>query len=274
VVGVAPAATLLNIKVLERLPDPASTAPDIATQCETGQASGMLSWIIEGIGDAVTQHANIISLSLGVLVDLDTGEGAGLQAVFDRVTYAASQAGAVVIASAGNDGVDLSNPRYIELPAQSRGVLAVVASTNPACAENLANGATCVPGPVTLPYYSNFGSPLNAIAAPGGSLPEGPDAGVGGWVRGACSSGIANTIDGPPIGSGHSFGCFSLGHVQYLQAMGTSASAALTSGAAALLLAANPTWTPTQVTAALRDSAIATSSLPAAALLNPATLFH
>ena len=230
IIGVAPSATLLNIKVLERIPDPSSTAPDLATQCATGQASGLLSWVMQGIEDAVNHHANVISLSLGTLVDLNTGEGAGLQALFDRVTYAAAQAGAVIIASAGNDGVDLSNPRYIELPAQSREVLAVVASTNPACAENLtpvAAGPTCNPGPATLPYYSNFGAPLNAIAAPGGSLPAGPDNAASGWVRGACSSGIANTTDGPPTDATHSFGCFSLGHTQYLQAMGTSASAPL-----------------------------------------------
>ena len=115
-IGVAPAATILNIKVLERLPDPSSTAPGVATQCATGQAGGLLSWVIQGIEDAIAQHADVINLSLGTLVDLDTGEGAGLLATFDRVTYAASQAGAVVIASAGNDGVNLANPRYIEPP--------------------------------------------------------------------------------------------------------------------------------------------------------------
>lgn len=274
IIGVAPAATLLNIKVIERLPDPASTATDVATQCSTGQAGGLLSWVIQGIEDAIHQHADVISLSLGTLVDLDTGEGTGLQAAFDRVTYAADQAGAVVIASAGNDGLSLANPRYIELPAQARDVLAVVASTNPGCAENLSPGADCVPGPVTLPYYSNFGAPLNAIAAPGGSYPDGDDTGVSGWVRGACSSGIANTLDGPPGDGTHSFGCFNLGHTAYVQAMGTSASAALAAGAAALVRAANPTWTPDQVIAAMRASATSTAALPAAPLLNPATPLH
>jgi subtilisin family serine protease len=276
-IGVAPAATLLNIKVLERLPDPSSTAHDIATQCTTGQASGLLSWVIQGIQDAIAQHADVINLSLGTLVDLDTGEGAGLQATFDRVTYAADQAGAVLVASAGNDGVNLANPRYIELPAQSRSVLAVVASTNPACAENLtpaSNGITpaCAPGPITLPYYSNFGAPLNAIAAPGGSYPgpttPDPDTAVSGWIRGACSNGLPNTADGVPVGpSGdaqHSFGCFNLGHTQYVQAMGTSASAALVAGAAALLRAAYPAWSPDQIVAALRASATPTSTLPSA----------
>jgi subtilisin family serine protease len=262
VIGVAPTATLLNIKVLERMADPASAANDFATQCSTGQASGLLSWVIQGIDDAVSQNASVISLSLGTLVDLQTGEGAGLQAIFNRATYAATQAGAVIVAAAGNDGFDLSNPRYIELPAQARGVLAIVASTNPACAENLTpptNGVspTCVPGPITMPYYSNYGAPLNALAAPGGSYPDGAfDTGVSGWVRGACSAGIPNTYVGPPSDSSHSFGCFNLGHDQYVQAIGTSASAALAAGAAALLRAANPAWTPAQVIAALRTTVI------------------
>jgi len=276
-IGVAPAATILNIKVLERLPDPASSAPDVATQCATGQASGLLSWVIQGIQDAINQNAGVINLSLGTLVDLDTGEGAGLQAIFNRVTYAANQAGAVLIASAGNDGVNLTSPRYIELPAQSRSVLAVVASTNPACAEDLTPNAPCVPGPVTLPYYSNFGAPLNAIAAPGGSYPDPPiptpDTAASGRIRGACSNGLANTSDGPPSDAAHSFGCFNLGHASYVQAMGTSASAPLVAGTAALLRAAYPAWSPDQIITALRSSAIPTSTLPNAPLLNtPASL--
>ena len=139
----------------------------------------------------MSNNADIISMSLGTTVDLTTGEGAGLQAAFDRVTYAASQAGIILIAAAGNDGYDLTNPRYIELPAQARDVLAIVASTNPDCAQNTAAGAVCTPGPTTLAYYSNFGAPLNALAAPGGSYPAGSDTGVTGWIRGACSTGIA-----------------------------------------------------------------------------------
>jgi subtilisin family serine protease len=128
----------------------------------------------------------------------------------------------------------------------------VVASTNPTCAENLTVGATCAAGPVTLAYYNNYGAPLNAIAAPGGSYPVGGDTAVSGWVRGACSNGIANTADGLPVDSAHSYGCFNLGHTPYVQAMGTSASAPLAAGAAALLFSANPGWTPDQVVAAMR----------------------
>jgi subtilisin family serine protease len=280
VAGVAPQATILNIKVLERLPGTVTTADPGG--CQSGEASGYLSWVIQGIEDAVSNHAQIVSLSLGTLVDITTGDGAGLKATFDSVTHAAFSAGTILIAAAGNDGFSLANQRYVELPAQARDVVAIVAATNPACAENLAAGASCVAGPVTLPYYSNYGAPLNALAAPGGSYPAGSQGDytqTSGWVTGACSSGKPGTVDGPPADTAHSLGCFGLGHKLYVQAMGTSASAPLAAGAAALLLAANPGWGAAAVVAKLRSTATSIPGLPSpevnvAGFLTPATAVY
>jgi subtilisin family serine protease len=266
VAGVAPQATILNIKVLERMP--ASGITDTQQACQAGQPGGLLSWVLQGIEDAVAQHADVIALSLGTIVDAGAGEGAGWKSAFDQATYAATQSGAVIIAALGNDGLDLSTGTLVELPAESRGVLAITASTNPECAEILTAGATCAAGPVTRPYYSNYDPNLNAIAAPGGSYPEGAatainessSSGNSGWIMGACSTGLTNTADGLPA-NGASFGCFNLGHTAYVQAMGTSASAALAAGAAALLRAARPDLTAAQIVAALRSSATRTSTL-------------
>ncbi len=260
IVGVAPKASLLNIKVLQRMP--ASGSGSVESLCQQGSPGGLMSWLIEGMAAASAQHADIISISAGSLLDTDSGEAEGLIAAINRAVYNATQAGALVIAAAGNDGESLDNSQYMEMPAQAQDALAVVASTNPQCAQNLTPGAVCRPGAVEVPYYSNFGTTLQSIAAPGGSLPQDTSGtGVSGFVRGACATGLPRTVDGLPSQPGHSFGCFNLGHIGYVEAIGTSASAPLAAGVAAILKGAYPSLTPAQLAAALRSSATPTAQV-------------
>ena len=105
VIGVAPQATLLNVKILERLP--ASPAGD-PSRCVAGPTGGLLSWVLQGINDAIIDKADIVSMSLGSVIDLYSGDGAGWKASFDRVAHAAAQANVILVAAVGNDGIDLS----------------------------------------------------------------------------------------------------------------------------------------------------------------------
>ena len=255
-VGVAPRASLLNIKVLQRMP--AAGTANTKQLCEQGTAGGLMSWIITGIAAASAQHADIISVSAGGLVDTYSGEAEGQIAAMNRAVYNATQGGALVIAALGNNGESLDNNRYVEMPAQATDALAVMATTNPACAQNKNANAKCAAGPVGLANYSNYGTTLGAVGAPGGSQPQNAanQDGVTGFVRGACSTGIANTQDGLPSQAGHSFGCFGLGHVAYVQAIGTSASAPLVAGVAAILKGAHPTLSPAQIANAIRQSSV------------------
>lgn len=257
VVGVAPQSTILNIKVLERVPAAGSQSAQVL--CENGTPAGLMSWVLAGISAASAQGADVISLSLGGLIDSYSGEGAGLIAAYNRAAYTATTNGSLLVAAVGNNAQSLDNNRYVEMPAQAEDVLAVLASTNPQCAQTQTAGSPCAAGPVSLATYSNYGVTLQAVAAPGGSNPTGPANGVGvtGYVRGACSSGLPGTADGLPSSAGHSFGCFSLGHTAYVEAVGTSASAPLVAGVVALLKAASPQLTPQQIANVIRTSATA-----------------
>jgi subtilisin family serine protease len=126
VIGVAPGARVLVVRVLD------------------DEGSGSLDWVAEGIDYAVNHGADVINLSLGTDMPL-LGGGAG--SPFDRAIDRALDAGAVVAAAAGNDGL-------------------------PACDQPSAGGRLLCVGAVDRSgghsLYSNFGRGLG-ISAPGGS---------------------------------------------------------------------------------------------------------
>jgi len=91
-VGIAPEAKLLPVKVM-------------------GGSSGE-DWsdaaVVRGIEYALAKRAKVINLSIGGLNTSIAG--------IDKALADAQRAGALVVIAAGNDGVDLDNPRYTESP--------------------------------------------------------------------------------------------------------------------------------------------------------------
>lgn len=265
-IGVAPEAQILNIKVLRREPRAGTLSP--LTRCGLGTGKGLSSWVLAGIVLAVEQGADIISMSLGEVVDRTTPDGVALWIAYTRAINHAVAAGALVVASGGENGaggtdVDNSGP-VVHLPSDAPNALTVVATTNPALLPSTPPPRQpCAAGEDCLAFYSNFGSRLRALAAPGGDFPPGTCAPSGvpcdptGAIRAACTPGVPGLPLGlPPAGS---FGCFDLApsnqHAWYVQTFGTSASAALVAGAAALTKAANPQLTPAQIRTILQQTA-------------------
>ena len=278
-IGVAPEAKILNIKVLRAI----AVAPGVITppsadtpfnRCFLRGGSGFFSWVLQGMLLASEQGADVISMSLGGFVPRNQAGGAALFSAFNRVANFVTAHGAIVFAAAGNSALDLTQIRsFVDLPAQGSNIIAVMATTNP---DDPPKG--CPLGADCLASYSDFGSNLHGLSAPGGDLPSGGCAFSGspcnptGFVRGACSAGVPGTTTPAPTGypasgpppAGTSWGCFSLSatvsgqlvnHIWYVQATGTSAATPIAAGVAALVRAANPGLTPSQVRTILQQTA-------------------
>jgi subtilisin family serine protease len=221
--------------------------------------------------------ADVISMSLGAAVprNVPGGAGAAVWSAFNRVANFVTSRGSVLVAAAGNQGTDLDGVRpIVGVPVDSPNVIAVMATTNPALLPPTPPARQpCAPGEDCLAFYSNYGSSLHGLAAPGGDLPPGGCAPTGvpclptGFVRGACAAGVDGTTEpsspgypaiGPPP-SGTSWGCFSsppgFQHSWYVQATGTSAATPLVAGVAALIKSANPTLEPAQIRTILQRTA-------------------
>jgi subtilisin family serine protease len=148
VIGIAPQATLIGVKVLHG-------------------GSGYFSWIIQGILYAATPleeggaGADIINMSLGGLWLKAGGHNTLLAAINNAVNYAGSR-GVLVVSAAGNDGVDLDHAPSVEaVPAESGSGIAVSA-TGPV---GFIYGATNFR---RVASYTNYGNSAITVAAPGG----------------------------------------------------------------------------------------------------------
>lgn len=155
VIGVAPEATLMGVKVLH-------------------SGTGSFSWVIGGIlyaadpaafGLPQCAPADIINMSLGAGFNKRaTGGGPLVAALASAVNYATSK-GTLVISAAGNNGFDLGQFQdVVFVPAESGSGLAISA-TGP---RDIA-GALGPPGDPRAPApYSNYGEGTTYVAAPGG----------------------------------------------------------------------------------------------------------
>jgi len=283
VIGVAPHAKIINVKVLRNVAaTPAQLPKGIPNtpfnRCLFRGGRGLFSWVLEGILIANAHGADVISMSLGGFVprNIPGGAGAAIWSAFNRVTNFVTSRGSLVLAAAGNAALDLDKIQaFVELPGESPHVIAVMATTNPAlfpptppARQPCSNGADC------LAFYSDFGSKLHGLSAPGGDLQPGGCAFDGtpclrtGFVRGACSGGVPGTVTPSPMGypasgpppPGTSWGCFNLtsggsNHIWYVQAIGTSAATPIAAGAAALVKSANPSLSPAQIRTILQQTA-------------------
>ncbi|MGA2768862.1 MAG: S8 family serine peptidase [Candidatus Bathyarchaeia archaeon] len=188
--GVAPGATLLNVKVLDN------------------QGDGQESWIISGIQWAVDHHANILSMSFGSDTSSD-----GTDPISTTVSWATQQ-GAVCAVAAGNSGSDMYT---IGSPAAAELAITVGASAKDD----------------TLASFSSVGPTSDNRVKPDLVAP-----GVN--IVAARASG---TSLGTPVSQ------------YYTMLSGTSMATPHVAGAAALLLDAHPSWTPSMVKASLANYA-------------------
>ena len=184
----------------------------------------------QAIYDAVSNGANVISLSIGAV------ESSGIdQSEYDAIEYALSKNVSVVCA-AGNDYS--STDTSIDFPAALPGVIAVGATTlNDTTNPNVPSTAT-----EQVASYSNSGPGL-ALVAPGGDPSSTSDPDYLHWIFNldTSQSAAGNVCSTPPS-------CVAL-------LAGTSQATPHVSGAIALIYSVNSLLTPAQVKSLLMSNA-------------------
>ena len=138
VVGVAPNAKIVNVKVL------------------TSEGWGYWSWILEAILYCADNKIDVISMSLGAYLNLTDPNDRAIYLAFVKAVLYARARGCVLVAAAGNEANDLTETlvkeKLIEVPAMLPGVISVSAVTDI----------------YELAPYSNYGFGAIDVTAPGG----------------------------------------------------------------------------------------------------------
>ena len=231
IIGVAPDATLMLVKVL------------------SDAGSGTFDDVIAGIVYAADNEADIINMSLGARLErngffddndefVTAREVAELLTALDRATTYAYQRGTTVIASAGNDAEDYDgNGPVVHSPSDSPHVISISATAPIGWATDPDNVFLD-----NLASYSNFGRSVIDFAAPGGDFvyPGEDPCTIAGLVRPCWVFDLV----------------FSTGNGGWYWSAGTSMAAPHAAGVAALIVGANGgDMKPAQVERELRKTA-------------------
>lgn len=141
--GIAYKASIVSYKALEENP-------------ATGRAGGSTDAIIKAVNASASSGARVINMSLG---------GHYYDALFEAAVDTAVNKGVVVVAAAGNEGVQLSkdrnDPNYC----------------SPACFDNVITVSAKNQGAASLASFSNYGAGIIDVTAPGVNIASSvPDA--------------------------------------------------------------------------------------------------
>jgi subtilisin family serine protease len=241
---VAPSSTLYLVRVLEN--DGCGSLITIEDSI-----SRFIARIKEERGKDDLQGV-ILNLSLGVHEPINAEDDFGLPEVVETLSqtlHSAIMAKAVVVAAAGNDSYTSTVPLEMEVPARNDDVIGVAASNSQR----------------TRACFSNADSDSETLkfAAPGGQGVEGPYEFKGVVSTVGCTvPEISDCED--PTNSPCVIGLVSKGTPGYAYWFGTSFSAPLISGVAALVIEKEGLIDPPQVAAA-----IATGSCSASGVTEP-----
>ena len=233
--GIAPEATVIGLKALHN-------------------GSGSFQAVIDAIYYAATPiaqggaGAHIINMSLGAVLPKQGNEGTiPLVIALSRATSNARKQGVLVIASAGNDALDLDHiQNVVSVPAEAVGVVNVSA---------LGPMGFYVPGNTTsvdrLASYSNFGQSSISLGAPGGdfALPGGAICSVPRIPTGTLAQ-LCWAMDMVLSTSRGAAASIS----SYSWAAGTSMASPAAAGVAALIVGKYGPMDPAQLEARLRSS--------------------
>lgn len=225
-IGVAPKATLCLVKVL------------------FNRGSGSFQDVAEGIIFAADRNVDVISMSLGGSIQKSSPGATTLRELIDRAVSYAYKRGALVIASAGNDGESADSPTFtgtpadlIHLPSDSPQAISISATAPHGWAKDPNN--TFLDNPAR---YTNYGRSVINLAAPGGDrLPS---------VTGTCTiAGLARACNVFDL-------VFSTGaNSSYYWSAGTSMATPHVAGVAALIVSKYGKMHPAKLRAYLNGGA-------------------